>query len=186
METKIVKKYNNIGFLESNYNIKVQEIDLEKEDCKQWHQNINDKWYHELDYIKFIELDTNYLCEIKRIPNSGHLCGYVYVPYKHYLNLFNTKSLDWIQKLDMYSCDDVIKELNIHGGITYDNKCEKGIYQILGFGTAYCNDITPLLDKQRKKNNEDYFGHGDYSYKNIKYVLDQLINLVYQIKGYQS
>lgn len=98
-------------------------------------------WETEPDYEKWKDKETGYICEVKRSPFSGALCGYVTVPKKHhyYGEGYN----------------DV--PVHVHGGLTYSNA---GTF---GFDCAHAGDLTPkiletTLQVYNASGEEDKFG----------------------------
>ena len=51
---------------------------LESKKLDKSHLEEDGEWINEPDYLMWIDEDTGYKCEIKRHPQLGHLCGYVY------------------------------------------------------------------------------------------------------------
>lgn len=95
-------------------------------------------------------------CEILRISQLGHLCGYVDLPKSH--PLF---AIDYDQ--------EKIYSLNVHGGITY--AAENGEKWRIGFDCAHAGDLVPGLDRIL-----DYETYRDMNYveREIKKLVDQI------------
>lgn len=103
--------------------------------------------------------DREFLCIIRQVDFSGHLCGYVVVPMTHKINKENYKN-DWDYPL---IC---------HGGVTFTENIilENKNYNVIGFDCNRFCDYAPLLK------------HGDpKNYKDVKYVSNELKNIVTQL-----
>jgi len=114
---------------------------------------------------------AGFACFILRGP-LGAWCGYVGVPSTH----------------SLYENTDVDDKVDVHGGVTYTEKCAGAICHVpepgmpddvwwIGFDTAHYMDVTP----------HDYhkFGLGyeaKGTYKNIKYVTDEVKSLAEQLE----
>ena len=83
----------------------------------------------------------------------GHLCGYVRIP--------------------LYSTLDGEKEIDCHGGITFQGERDFGTTNgnYIGFDCAHLGDWTPIDS-----------GLGDEIYKDTNFVLNELKHIVKQLK----
>lgn len=89
----------------------------------------------------------HFLCYIRRM-DTGEFCGYV--------------------KVDKFWKDN-FEDINVHGGITYDNEKEG----VIGFDTCHCYDKSPFSVSPE--------GKGGRYYKNRDYVMNQLKNMCKQL-----
>ena len=87
----------------------------------------------------------------------GHLCGYVRIPLDSTL--------------------DGEKEINCHGGITFQGERDFGTTNgnYIGFDCAHLGDWTPFD-----------FGLGGETYKDTNFVLNELKHIVKQLKEKQQ
>lgn len=131
---------------------KIQEVDIDN-------TKNNFEWLNEPNWMKFYH--KNYKCEIKRIDNLGHLCGYVHIP--------NT------DKTYKYTEEQFYNQIVVHGDITYFEKNDLEI--VVGFDCAHYNDLIPKLWLGRAM----YESYNGSTYKNIDYVTNQCISMVEQI-----
>lgn len=118
------------------------------------------KWEQEPNHKEFQY--KGYDCEIKRIPNMGHLCGYVIVSINN--KLFGEDD----------GADSLCMNLDVHGGITYGAPEPDGRWKI-GFDCAHLGDYQP---------NTDYHFEGD-TYKDMEFVTHQIKELVEQVAEYE-
>ena len=110
-------------------------------------------WLTEPDEVSFEA--SGFACKIKRAPELGHLCGYVYVPPAHPYFGLNMKLLN----------------LNCHGGITYSRE-DDGMW-CFGFDCAHYLDIVPRIAGILKMEG--------YQYRTIEYVTNELNLLAKQL-----
>jgi hypothetical protein len=78
---------------------------------------------YELDHDFFSKYD--FVCEIRRVPQLLHLCGYVYIPYGH--NYYGRDTYD----------------IKVHGGITLAEQ-DKDEWKI-GFDCGHSGDLIPAM-----------------------------------------
>lgn len=147
-----------------------------------------EKWEQEPDFVDLLFGEYHFV--IYRHPYLRHLNGYVGI----------TKNHPYYGK-DMYSKE--ISELKVHGGITFSNKriCEgfKESFWYFGFDTAHIFDYIPYFQKLendpsfKKLNNiikmlsigqEEIMI--EENYKDIQYVLCQVIELYEQLRQAQD
>jgi len=118
------------------------------------------EWLSEPDYKEFTY--KGYRCEIKRIPVSGHLCGYVTVGEQH----------------PIYGKDyGELMDIKCHGGLTF-SETKDGQTRI-GFDCAHCTDLTP------------YFYEHDMIipgmiYRYMEYVKKECMKIVEQLEGVRN
>lgn len=125
------------------------------------------QWSNEPDYAVYLDKVTGLDYVIKRIPPTGHLCGYVIIP--------DGKKVDFTS--------DIIEDLEVHGGITFTEPVEwytdiesgfKCDYA-LGFDCAHAGDLKPL---------DLTMGSVDgWIYRDINYVQNECKKLARQIKN---
>lgn len=173
--------------LQQKHNIIIESIDFDPsfKDLKEnftsyFVKNEPDHLVFKTQKAKGLIQKPSYRMEIKRIESMGHLCGYLSIPYKWYLNLYNTKSLDFIKKLEkssyLYNNDGLIKDINVHGGITFDQYCNDTHMHIIGFDCAHLGDL--------KLNDTQNFYQEEATYKDVHFVINELINLEKQLHDY--
>lgn len=123
-------------------------------------------WDNEPDRVDFIT--NGYAAFTLRGP-MGSWCGYVGVPETHPAFGKDYSSIEL--------------ELDVHGGITYAEKCQGAICHIpapgmpdevwwLGFDTAHYMDLSP----------KDNYVSPDATYRDIGYIIAECIRLAKQLK----
>jgi hypothetical protein len=112
---------------------------------------MTEEWGQEENYYSYIE--NGFHCEIKRVGELGHLCGYVILPkgHKYY-------GLDY---------DDI--PVSVHGGLTYSTLIDEN--WVIGFDCAHGGDLIP------------YFGSSKWrgTYKNVAYVKNEITKIIKQL-----
>lgn len=109
----------------------------------------------------------------------GHRCGYVGLPNGH-----KFIGMDWN--------NDEVNHLSVHGGITYGNNTPyfklNNYAWYLGFDCLHYGDADDIefmekhgADKDSIEYSKRYFNDGEVRTK--EYVLNELYNLVEQLKG---
>jgi len=156
---------------------------------------MNKEWETEPDRVDFEH--AGYPCMILRSPVTGALCGYVGVGKEHPL----------YEKDYSTFYDEGIK-INVHGGLTYSDKCNGHICHEpkpgqsdniwwLGFDCAHACDVSPAMLEvrtlARKTGFKSPLGLSDEqidemyeqmeTYKNIAYVTEECKNLAEQCKA---
>ena len=127
-------------------------------------------WIYEPDSVFWVDEATYLPCLILRIPDVGHLCGYVGIPQSH--PVFGK------------GCKDVPGR--VHGGITYsdhkitsvsDEHDRYADYYWLGFDCGHLGDLCPgsRVDSDRGG-----------SYRDIGYVRDEVGRLAEHLFGMLS
>lgn len=119
------------------------------------------KWTQEPDGLDFEH--RGYDCAIRRVSNSGHLCGYVRIPDGH----------PW-HGLALDGWGDDIPSISVHGGVTYCRDylvSQDGETKMpgwwCGFDAAHCDDLVP--------------NHGTYgTYRDMDYMRAECVELVRQ------
>lgn len=130
-------------------------------------------WDSEPDKVQFIDKDTGLNCLIVR-NHGGALCGYVGVSKTH----------------PAYQKDYNAVDVNVHGGLTFSDKCQKGSDEAkgvchvakdgeddvwwLGFDCAHHGDFCPGYER--------LFGGNDEGYKDLEYVTNEISILARQLK----
>ena len=95
-------------------------------------------WWDEPDRVEFRH--AGLVCLIVRNTRLGNLCGYVAVPPEH----------------PLYGCHYENVEVEVHGGLTYSDKCHEHICHVpepgepddvwwLGFDCAHGDDLVPAI-----------------------------------------
>ena len=124
----------------------------------QWERYVKDCAYLHRGQSLDLKID-DYDCRIVRHLHLGHLCGYVIL--KRNRKISNCK-------LDL---------LTVHGGITY-NAVEliNGVFRrVIGFDCCHYQDYVP-------KNLGDFEIEDTETYKDIKYVKNEIKQLIKQLK----
>lgn len=125
-------------------------------------------WDSEPDRHDFIH--AGFSCFILR-NSMGNWCGYVGVPKTH----------------PAYGLNYDFVDVNVHGGLTYADKCGGAICHVpqpgmpddvwwLGFDTAHSGDYTPSMNKYR--DGRLYDGE---SYKDMHYTINETKQLAEQL-----
>jgi|SRR5205809_80872 len=131
-------------------------------------------WQEEPDKFNWIDETTGLDCMIVRNIELGNLCGYVGVPLNSKLANIDYNDLD----------------IDIHGGLTYSNKCQglichdstKEVYWF-GFDCAHYNDLIPKF-LEYTTHNKSYFSlFNNSTYRDFNYVKTQVIYLAQQLKA---
>ena len=86
-------------------------------------------WHNEPDSEQWLDKTTGFFCLIVRIPESGHLCGYVQIPKTHPLY---TASIDTVNEI-----------VRVHGGVTWLGPIDKRIGYWIGFDCIHGGDLAP-------------------------------------------
>lgn len=123
------------------------------------------EWIDEFDITEWEY--RGYIGYVKRqfrMRFGGHLCGYVFIPE-------GNKSYD-VADLD----------IDVHGGITYDEKKESG--RVIGFDCAHSGDYLPSMEVDSPKDEE---GNGFCTrlgdvYRDMEYCLGECRKMVDQIE----
>jgi hypothetical protein len=139
-----------------------EKFELPEYDPTKW---IRGEWDNEPNRVDFIH--AGFSCFILRAP-IGHLCGYVGVPNTH--SCYNKH----------YNDIDV----DVHGGLTYGEKCQGVICHIpepgmpddvkwFGFDCAHSGDLSPSIHMR--------FMHSYTTYRNIGFVTREVKSLAEQL-----
>ncbi len=110
----------------------------------------------ELEPNEALFTEHGYWCEIKRHPELGHLCGYVYMGKHHPL------------------ASQPEPDLAVHGGITYNDGKK------MGFDCSHAGDLSPFMSSHRSGFGFD--GRYKETYRNMHFVKEQLRNLAAQLR----
>lgn len=141
----------------------------------------NGAWLNEPDKKQWLDRATGLPCLIVRnIHVTGSLCGYVGVTKTH----------------PLYGKDysDIENDIDVHGGLTYANKCQEetnnceGICHKVkegendniwwfGFDCAHAGDRCPRIDRH------DRFPDYSDSYRDVDYVTREVQSLARQLAG---
>jgi|SRR5580765_5055410 len=124
------------------------------------------EWDNEPDRKDFIH--AGFSCFILR-NHTGNWCGYVGLPNTH----------------SSYGKDYGEVDVDVHGGLTYANKCAGNICHVpesgmpddvwwLGFDTAHSGDLTPAM--------MHYMSRGFDHYRNMEYAIHETMQLAEQLK----
>jgi len=137
-------------------------------------------WENEPDSLSFVDEDTGYTCFIRRNLIVGHLCGYVFIPD------------DLVNKAKELS--EKIKDIDIHGGITYKGYIEGIADKIkpyaIGFDCAHAWDFVPYMYMHGCKElspeviiegTMEYQSKMDITYKDINFVKNECRKLAKQL-----
>src|SRR5690606_24095382 len=109
-------------------------------------------------------------CQVLRGP-VGAWCGYVYLDNKKH-PAFGAD--------DCYSDDDVLRDISVHGGITY-RVAHKGYgLWVIGFDCSHSGDLSPRLAyPDHSKKMTYHFSDGVYRTK--EYAIDETKRLAVQL-----
>ena len=97
-----------------------------------------------------------YWCEIKRNPDLGHLCGYVYMGKHHPM------------------ASDEYPDVDVHGGITYNDGKK------MGFDCSHAGDLVPYTLTFSTRMG---ITPRDGVYRNWEYVKGQVEHLAAQLRA---
>jgi hypothetical protein len=138
-------------------------------------------WDGEPDFAEWKDRESSYLCQIRRMRDYGHLCGYVAFPKRWVIYM------DYINKLSSegeYVGPQIPPDIRVHGGVTFRDKFDDSDNHWLGFDCAHCNDIKP---------GAPFFGSalmnifdGDEIYRTFDYAYDQCTSLAHQLHEYEK
>lgn len=138
-------------------------------------------WQQEPDKKQWQDAVTGYPCLIVR-NRGGALCGYVGVATGH-----PCFGLDY---------DKVGAE--VHGGLTFADRCSPNADESkhichktdgddhvwwLGFDCSHYGDISPAYEMQNRERGERSFGDGYETYKDFRYVTNEVALLAKQLKA---
>jgi len=98
---------------------------------------------------------SGFLCEIKRHPSLGHLCGYIYIPRGH----------PW------YLVEDGNIDVDVHGGLTYSSMDKTIDFWCIGFDCSHYGDLTPSMMR---------LGMNDGEYRDWEYTKQEVERLAGQ------
>lgn len=118
-------------------------------------EDLSAPWLNEPDRTYFYA--AGYLCEIRRNPNSGALCGYVTVPPEHPLHGVHYDEAPYI---------------SVHGGLTYSGGGGDDCAWVFGFDCAHWGDMCPKMPQ---------LSHEGAEYRTMGYVTDECVSLAYQL-----
>lgn len=116
-------------------------------------------WSQEPDHLEWEDPETNYLCEIKRNPELGHLCGYVTVP-------------PWHREIGNADYDEI--DVTVHGGLTYSDGAK------FGFDCAHLGDVVPRIETARTPESKVIMAG---TYRDMTYVQKECASLAKQLKA---
>lgn len=144
-------------------------VSLHKVDKSTWDRG---PWDKEPDY-KFFEYE-GLPCIIRRGEHIGSWCGYVAVPLGH----------PW------HGVDYGNVDANVHGGLTYSDKCQGHICHIpkpgeaddvwwLGFDCGHSYDLSPAYHASFKS----FSFSAECVYRDMEYVLKETVELAKQAKA---
>ncbi len=150
------------------------------------------KWIKELNLVRFKAY--GYHCVAARVPDLGHLCGYVAIDDNHPLHFKD-------YPLDHERYPDLIPEsyLNAHGGVNY-SYASQGVVSLnendnlwwLGFDCAHFGDYVPYNSSLALKKitgiddlNTGMYGN-DFLYKTMGYVKQECIKLAKQLRNIEN
>jgi hypothetical protein len=139
-------------------------------------------WDSEPDLVEWRDEATGYPCLVVRGP-MGALCGYVGVPPEH----------PWHGK----EYGDTPFECEVHGGVTYSDKCAGHICHVprpgesehvwwFGFDCAHSGDVSPGLFALTGQIPRTDHGLWDETYKTMAYVQGETERLAGVVKGHES
>jgi len=77
----------------------------------------------------------NYKCLAVKHSELLHYCGYVQLPENHPISIAKPRMFD-----------DIIVDLNVHGGVTYSEQSAVSFEWVVGFDCAHGGDMTLTFD----------------------------------------
>ena len=95
-------------------------------------------------------------CYIRRVPRSGHLCGYVHL----------TPDNDYYG----YEYDDI--PVNCHGGLTYASEHDNE--WVIGFDCAHLGDLQPFYTDHELYGNTGTYRDMEYVAKECESICEQI------------
>lgn len=136
-------------------------------------------------------------CVVLRMPDNGHVNGYVEVPENHpHYNM--TGTLDFIPLYDVHGCitfNDTLDDLRLHETVGYVYLTENAYNSLsklaeategkkfLGFDTAHSFDDTPYSWQRHWEEHKKSKGN---RYRTFKYVEGETIKLAIQVLKYME
>lgn len=118
-------------------------------------------WNDEPSHLVWTDKQTGYECEVVRVPELGHLCGYVVLPPGH----------------TVVSEDQIGDSDQPHGGVTFFRKVD-GSWKV-GFDCAHYGDLVPGYGRE-------VIDTAGSSYKGISYVVEHTVRLAQAMKRLQA
>ena len=109
------------------------------------------------EWIYTCENGIQFKCYIRRVPRSGHLCGYVHL----------TPDNDYYG----YEYDDI--PVNCHGGLTYGSEHDNE--WVIGFDCAHYQDLQPFYTEQ------ELYSGSENQYRDMEFVKHQCESICEQI-----
>ena len=153
-------------------------------------------WQDESDHIEWEHL--GFPCMMHRAP-MGNWCGYVAVPPGHPLH-----GITYHHCTQVPPCEETRKGnycdhrpeflLNVHGGLTYSDRCQGHICHVpkpgepddvwwFGFDCAHAFDLLPAATPLMKEigHPHPHFLDGRAIYRDVPYVKNEVENLAQQL-----
>ena len=109
------------------------------------------------EWIYTCENGIQFKCYIRRVPRSGHLCGYVHL----------TPDNDYYG----YEYDDI--PVNCHGGLTYGSEHDNE--WVIGFDCAHYQDLQPFYTEQ------ELYSGAENQYRDMEFVKKECESICEQI-----
>lgn len=143
-------------------------------------------WDTEPDKVQWPDAATGLPCLAVRNRHSGNWCGYVGLPPEH--------------PLHGKGYDDLGIDVDVHGGLTFSDKCRpgeneaQGICHVpgpgepdhvwwLGFDCAHCCDYSPRDVHYAATKGWPFTLDHNSSYRTLRYVQRQCANLAKQLQS---
>lgn len=118
------------------------------------------EWLNEPNEVEFEY--KGFKCMILRVPQMGHLCGYVNVDDVAFIN---------------YE-----REISCHGGITFEGGMNDRTGNWIGFDCAHFMDLLPSMHNiVSMYSRSRIFGNDGQTYKNIEFVTNEIHSIVDQL-----
>jgi hypothetical protein len=99
----------------------------------------------------------SFTCYIRRVPRSGHLCGYVHL----------TTDSDYYG----YEYDDI--PVHCHGGLTYASEHDNE--WVIGFDCAHYGDSQPFYNEM------EWYSGGNSIYRDMEFVTKECQSICEQV-----
>lgn len=144
---------------------------------------------------------SGYRCEIKRVPSSGHLCGYVTIPKSHpWFGLSFNDDVTPIAELMLDECNAISAfchalrddkpengrckmdlAIRVHGGVTYGKPADSDEGWTIGFDCAHSGDYCPVSAAWFATRGLDRSGLKEI-YRDMDYVTAETCRLAAQLR----
>jgi hypothetical protein len=108
------------------------------------------------EWIYTCKNGIEFKCYIRRVPRSGHLCGYVHLTPDN----------------DYFGSDYDNIPLNCHGGLTYASDYENE--WVIGFDCAHYGDLKPFYSDMEIYGNDGIYRDMEFVTKECESICEQI------------